>query len=67
MYEINWSLYRATQHLPGGPTIVMQHDNSTTNELHVDEDGTVSTASYIIYHVGNLLIYGTIAYGLLRL
>lgn len=65
MSEINWSVYNATRDSPGGPTILMQHDTSPTNELHVDEDGTVSTASYIIYHVGNLLIYGTIAYCLL--
>lgn len=66
MSEINWSIYNATRDAPGGPTIVMQHDTSPTIELHVEEDGTVSTASYIIYHVSNLLIYGTVAYGLLR-
>lgn len=66
MHEIDWQLYRATQHLPGGPTIAMQHDTSHAIELHVENDGSVSAASYIIYHVRNLLLYGTIAYSLLR-
>lgn len=66
MHEIDWQLYRATQHLPGGPTIAMQHDTSPTIELHVEDDGSVSTVSYIIYHFSNLLLYGMIAYGLLR-
>jgi len=63
MYEINWTRYNNTYDQPGGPTLIMEDvDTSPTIELYEDEDGHVSTASYVSYHIRMVLLFGLIAY-----
>lgn len=63
MFEINWTVYHSTRDLPGGPTILMEQvDMPSAIELYEDEDGHVSTASYVSYHIRMVLLFGLIAY-----
>lgn len=63
MHEINWTYYNRTRDQFGSPTILMEHvDCSPTIELDEDENGNVSTASYISYYISSLLLVSFVLY-----
>jgi hypothetical protein len=63
MYEIDRTHYNNTFHQPGGPISRFEWvDRPPTIELHEDENGNVSTASYISYYVSSLLLLSFVLY-----